>query len=59
MSTTRSSDHHDTSAPAGPHPDPSAARCGCTSRRESLLAAGVVWLSQTGIWDAPYPLYID
>ena len=49
MSTTRSSDHHDTSAPAGPHPDPSAARCGCTSRRESLLAAGVVVAGAAGL----------
>ena len=49
MSTTRSSDHHDTSAPAGPHPDPSAAGCGCTSRRESLLAAGVV-VAGAAVW---------
>lgn len=49
MSTTPSSDQHDTSAPLRSGPGEDTTPCGCTSRRESLLAAGVVVAGAAGL----------
>ena len=49
MSTTRSSEHHDISTPSSCGDGQSVAPCGCTSRRKSLLAAGVVVAGAAGL----------